>query len=121
MRIFKHKAFSRWSSSEKLLDNLLIDAINEMEKGLYEANLGSSLYKKRIAMPGKGKSGGYRTLIACKFGDKAFFLYGFSKNERDNITDNEEKIYKKLSKDLLSMDEKSIQILLKSGKIIEVE
>jgi len=99
----------------------LKEAVLEIEKGLYEANLGSGLYKKRIAMRGKGKSGGYRTLIACKLQDRAFFLYGFAKSERANITDSEEKIYRKLSKDLLEMDMKSVEKLLKNGKFIEVK
>ena len=91
MRIFKHKAFIRWATDEGLTDKPLKEAVLEMEQGLYEANLGSGLYKKRIAMPGsgKGKSSGYRTLVACKLHDKAFFLYGFAKSERDNITDSE--------------------------------
>lgn len=123
MRIFKHKAFTRWAADEGLTDKPLKEAVLEMEQGLYEANLGSGLYKKRIAMPGsgKGKSGGYRTLVACKLHDKAFFLYGFAKSERDNITDSEEKVYRKLAKDLLEIDLKSIENLLKSGKLIEVK
>jgi hypothetical protein len=72
MRIFKHKYFWQWAKNEKISDHKLIKAINEIEAGLYEANLGSGLYKKRIAMAGKGKSGGYRTLIALKHNDKAF-------------------------------------------------
>lgn len=121
MRIFKHKAFSRWAADEGLTDKPLKEAVLEMEQGLYEANLGSGLYKKRIAIPGKGKSGGYRTLVACKLHDKAFFIFGFAKNERDNITDSEEKVYRKLAKDLLEMDLKSIENLLKNGKLIEVK
>jgi hypothetical protein len=120
MRIFKHKAFTRWALDEGLPDKTLIEAVLEIEKGFYEANLGSGLYKKRIAMIGKGKNGGYRTLVACKIHDRAFFLYGFAKNERANITDSEEKIYRKLSKDLMGMDLNSIENLLKDGKFIEV-
>lgn len=121
MRIFKHRAFSRWATAENITDNMLKEAFNEMEKGLYEANLGSGLYKKRIAMEGKGKRGGYRTLVACKWNDKAFFLFGFAKNERDNIADSEEKVYRRLSKDLLSMELKAIDNLLKNGTVIEVK
>ena len=120
MRIFKYKSFDRWASSEKLSNETLKKALIEMNKGLYEADLGSGLYKKRIAMPGKGKSGGYRTLIAFQAGEKAFFLFGFSKNERDNIADNEQKIYRKLAKDLLDLDVKGIKKLIDIGKFIEV-
>lgn len=120
MRIFKYKSFDRWASSEKLSDKILQKALIEMNNGLYEADLGSGLYKKRIALQGKGKRGGYRTLIAFQCEEKAFFLFGFSKNECENISDNEKKIYKKLAKDLLGLDEKAIKTLIDMGKFIEV-
>jgi hypothetical protein len=56
-----------------------------MSGGLYDAELGGGLFKKRIARPGQGKRGGYRTLIASNKGDKWFFVFGFPKNERSNI------------------------------------
>lgn len=120
MRIFKYKSFDRWASSEKLSDEMLKEALVEMNQGLYEADLGGGLYKKRIAMPGKGKSGGYRTLIAFQSGQKAFFLFGFAKNERDNIAANEKKIYRKLAKELLDLDIQGIKKLMDSGKFSEV-
>ncbi len=79
MRIFKHISFDRWALSENLTDTVLLKAVKEMESGLYEANLGSGLYKKRIAMPGRGKSGGYRVLIACQWHETAFFYMVFLK------------------------------------------
>ncbi len=91
MRIFKPPAFNRWAADEDLSNRSLKDAVLEIDSGLYEANLGSGLYKKRIAMRGKGKRGSYRTLVACQWQDKAFFLYGFAENERDSITHSEEK------------------------------
>jgi hypothetical protein len=44
------------------------------------------VYKKRVALPGKGKSGGTRTLIAFRKGEHTFYLHGFRKNERANIS-----------------------------------
>lgn len=85
MHVFKHRSFHQWAKSEGLEDAMLKNAIQEMENGLYEANLGSGLYKKRVAMAGKGKRGGYRTLIAFKGNDKAFFIYGFAKNVRADV------------------------------------
>lgn len=121
MRIFKHRNFNEWSKSEKITDDILIEAVKEMERGLYEANLGSSLYKKRVALPGKGKSGSYRTLIAFKKGTKAFFIYGFAKNVRTNIDDREEKIYRQLAKDFLNMDDATIKNMIVKGKLFEVQ
>lgn len=120
MRIFKYKSFDRWASSERLSDKTLKEALGEMSRGLYDADLGSGLYKKRIAMPGKGKSGSYRTLIAFQANEKAFFLFGFSKNERENIADNEKKMYRKLAQDLLDLDAQGIEKLIDIGKFIEV-
>lgn len=57
------------------------------ERGLIDADLGGGLIKQRVARAGEGRSGGYRTLIACRFGDFAVFLFGFAKSERDNIRD----------------------------------
>ena len=120
MRIFKQKSFHQWAKSEKLSDRMLKQAIDEIEKDLYEANLGSNLYKKRIASPGKGKRGGYRTLIAFKTNEKAFFLYGFAKNVRDNIDEKEQRVYRKLARDMLAMSAQDIQKLVNDGKLFEV-
>src|SRR5688572_30341984 len=121
MRIFKYKSFHEWAKAEKISDNILKTAIEEMEKGLYEGILGSSLYKKRVALPGKGKSGSYRTLIAFKKGNKAFFIYGFAKNVRANINEKEENIYRQLAKNFLGMEEAAIRNMLAKGKLFEVK
>jgi hypothetical protein len=61
-RTLKRKDFARWQASENLPDATLCKAVQEMESGLIDADLGGFLYKKRVARPGGGKSGGYRTL-----------------------------------------------------------
>jgi hypothetical protein len=121
MRIFKHRVFHQWARSEGLLDHVLIRAVDEMNRGLYEANVGGGLYKKRLAMPGRGKRGGYRTLVAFKQGAKAFFVYGFAKNVRANINEKEKKIYRQLAKDFLNMSESAIQKMIEQGTLWEVE
>ena len=72
MYIFKTKAFSKWAEDEGLPDELLKLAVNEIEQGLVDAKLGGNLYKKRIATSSKGKSGGFRTLLAFKMDETAF-------------------------------------------------
>lgn len=121
MNIFKHRIFYQWAKSECLKDETLKQAIDEIGKGLYEANLGGGLYKKRIAMPGRGKRGGYRTLVAFMDKQKAFFVYGFAKNVCANISENETKIYRQLAKNLLIMDAEMIKKMLASGKLFEVK
>ncbi len=120
MRVFKYKRFHQWTKSEKLPDILIKQVIQEMEDGLYDVNLGGGLYKKRIARPGKGKSGGYRTLIVFKKSDRAIFVYGFSKNEKDNISSREKEVYKLLARYYLDLTEVQILTLIENGELIEV-
>ena len=81
MRVFKTKLFSRRAKDMGLDDSALFNAAREISQGSFEANLGGNIYKKRIALGNRGKSGGARTIVAFKIKDKAIFLYGFPKNE----------------------------------------
>jgi hypothetical protein len=101
--IYKTKVFDRWANEQGLTDQNLCQAIKEMSAGLIDADLGSGLYKKRVARTGKGKSGGFRTLIATNRGDRWIFVFGFAKNERDNINKKEKDAFKKLANYYLSL------------------
>ena len=120
MRIFKHRVFHLWARDEGLANQLIESAINEIGQGLFEANLGSGLYKKRVARKGKGKRSGYRTLIAFKHNDKAVLMYGFAKNECENISDKEKEIYKRLAKYYLDITDMQLNVLIRNGELIEV-
>jgi hypothetical protein len=89
MAIYATRWFARWANQQGLTNEALCRAVHEMSKGLYEADLGGHLFKKRIARPGASKSGGFRVFIATNFGDRWIFLYGFSKNDRDDIEPGE--------------------------------
>ena len=99
MKIYKHRIFAKWAKAEKIDSLTLKKAISEIEQGLFDANLGGNLYKKRIARKGQGKSGGYRSIVAFKKDDKAVFIIGFAKSERENLTDKELEALKKLGND----------------------
>lgn len=120
MRVFKTRSFYRWAKEQKLKDEVLKKAVQEIEEGLYEANLGGSVYKKRISIGNRGKSSGSRTLVAFKLNNKAFFIYGFAKNKRSNITLKEELALKMLAKLYFTYDEKQIDRAIKIGELIEV-
>ena len=85
MRIFLTSAFSRLGVSSDISNMQLLSAVAEMNKGLWDANLGGQVYKKRVALIGRGKSGGARTMVAFKSNSRAIFVYGFAKNQRSNI------------------------------------
>ncbi len=121
MRAFKVKAFARWASREGLIDDALASAVIEMEHGLIDAKLGGQVVKKRVALPGRGKRGSSRTLLAFKQGDKAFFIYGFAKNERANISSKELQALKLLAKELLNYTATALVKATKAGELIEIE
>ena len=121
MRVFKNKAFSKWAAKEGLVDVVLLAAVDEMERGLIDADMGGHVVKKRVALAGRGKSGGVRTLLAYKAGNKAFFVYGFAKNARANISADELKALKYLAKELLKYSDKALAEAIKYGALIEVQ
>lgn len=121
MKCYKHRDFCLWAKFEKLTDTVLVKAVDEINNGLYEAALGSGLYKKRIAIPGKGKRSGYRTLLAFKHDKIAFFIYGFAKNEKANLSELEEKRCRGLAKILLGLNHRQISELLSTGKLVELK
>ncbi|TVP11812.1 type II toxin-antitoxin system RelE/ParE family toxin [Shewanella sp. KCT] len=119
-RIFKTPDFANWAENEGVADEALISAVKEMEDGLMDANLGGSVYKKRVARNGQGKSGGFRTLIAFKGLNNSFFLYGFAKNERDNISKKEKTALKALAKEMFSYSDEELKKALNNSSLIEV-
>lgn len=120
MIIYKTRWFDRWA--HKQLDDLsLCNAVSEMIAGLYEADLGGGLLKKRIARPGKGKSSGFRTFIATNRGNRWIFVYGFPKNERSNIDKNEAEALKKLATELLSITSEALKIAKDDNELMEID
>jgi len=120
MRVFKSKWFQKWAAKEGLDDDALRAAIEEMENGLIDAELGGHVVKKRVALPGRGKRGGTRTLVVYQQANKAFFVYGFAKNERANISDKELKALKLLATQLLGYTNPALVKAIEAGELIEV-
>jgi hypothetical protein len=121
MQAFKTKAFAKWAAGEGLGDDALASAVMEMEQGLIDARLGGQVVKKRVALRGRGKRGGARTLVAFRQDDKAFFIYGFAKNERANVSDGELKALKLLAKALLNYPLATLRKAVDAGELIEIE
>jgi len=83
--------------------------------------LRGGVIKQRIARPGEGKSGGFRVLIIYFTGVRAFFVHGFAKSERHNISDRELAALRKLASELLAYDDITIARVLKTGTLVEVK
>ncbi|MBJ6750993.1 type II toxin-antitoxin system RelE/ParE family toxin [Geomonas sp. Red421] len=118
--IGKTRHFAKWAKQAGVADAVLLSAVNEMEKGLVDADLGGGVLKKRIALPGHGKSGGARTLLATNKRNRWIFVFGFEKNDRGNISTKELEALQCLAKDLLGLPDAKLQTYKASGKLIEV-
>jgi hypothetical protein len=120
-RIFKTKAFSKWFNKSDLSDTDLLEAVKEIEKGLYEADLGGNVYKKRVAIGNRGKSRGARTIVATKLSKHWFFIFAFTKNERANINDVELANLQKIAEVLLGLSSNEINKLILEKSLIEIK
>ncbi len=118
--VLKRKDFARWQAAEKLPDAALCQAVREISQGLVDADLGGGLLKKRIARPGGGKSGGYRSLLAAKLGARYVFLLGFAKSDRANISAAEKKALQMAGQIFLDLAPVALQLALQAGVLQEV-
>jgi hypothetical protein len=120
LRVFATKVFVRFARKERLDDKRLCEAVTRAERGLVDADLGGNLIKQRVARPGGGRSGGYRTVIAYRASQRSVFLYGFAKNERDNIDDRELDELKKLARHFLIYTDEQIATAVQQTELKEV-
>lgn len=121
MKIIKTKLFAKWANKNDVSDKSLWDAALEIADELYEANYGGGVIKKRVANKGRGKSASVRTIVAFKKGHNCFFVFGFEKNAKSNISQNEEKAIKIVAKALFAYTENELDKLIKAGSLIEVK
>lgn len=120
MRIFKTKTLARFVRQNGIADASLVAAVERALKGSIDADLGSGIIKQRVARPGQGKRSGFRLLIA--FGPhRSVFLYGFAKNERENIQDTELMTLREIAATFLNASIQQITQGLKDGTLIEVQ
>jgi hypothetical protein len=120
VRVFVTKQFNRFARSERVSDEKLCEAIERAQDGLIDADLGGGLIKQRVARPGQGRSGGFRTVIAYRRLGRAVFLYGFAKNERDNIDADDLARLKKLAAIYLGAATTELETWCEEGELKEV-
>lgn len=120
-RAFKIRSFSRWARRTGIDDAALSQAVKEMDAGLIDADLGGHLVKKRMAIQGAGKRGGARVIVATKFGGRWFFVYGFEKNERDNIDTRELRALQVAAASLLALDDAGLKKSITLEEIEEID
>jgi hypothetical protein len=120
VRIFKNTWFTRFADKEGIMDSDLRELVNQLEAGQAEADLGGGVYKVRFARLGEGKSGGYRIIVFFQKEERTFYIYGYAKSDRSNVSQKELKRLKKQAGSMFSMSEDQIQAALKEGVVIEI-
>ncbi|KQN04849.1 addiction module toxin RelE [Sphingobium sp. Leaf26] len=121
MRVFKNGWFERFARKERIADSALREAVERAERGLADADLGGGVVKQRVARTGGGKSGGYRTLILYRQGDRAIFVFGFAKSAQVNISKADLAILRSASAEALRWTDTELNRLVTSGALVEIE
>jgi hypothetical protein len=121
LRIFKTRTFARQVRGTEISDGSLLEAVERAARGLVDAELGSGLIKQRVARQGQGRSSGYRTIIALRAGDRAFFLHCFAKNDQANISVAELRSLREIAAYWLNARSALIEAELTAGRLLEVK
>ena len=121
MNIYKDKGFDRYARRQNISDGDLCEAIERAERGLIDADLGGGVIKQRIARPGEGRSGGFRTIVYYRTQTRAFFVFGFAKNARDNISADDLKAFRRAAQVALNLEDETLKSLIEKAELIEVK
>ena len=121
MQVLATKWFAKFARRERITDQQLCSAVENAESGLISADLGDGLIKQRIARLGQRKSSGFRALIAYRTGERAVFVYGFAKNERDNIENTELADWRLQAADWLAADDDVLALEIAQDGLKEID
>lgn len=100
---------------------MLRQAVQRAESGLVDADLGGGVIKQRIARPGQGRSGGYRTLILFRRGNRAIFAFGFAKSAQANISKADMELLRDAATEAFGWNSNELEQLVASGALMEIE
>jgi hypothetical protein len=114
------KSFRRFQRKERITDGSLAEAIVRAERGLIDANLGHGLIKQRVARPGEGRRGGFRTVVAYRVGERAVFIFGFAKSDQANLSKADERDLKDFGALLLALDARGIETMIAGDELTEL-
>lgn len=121
IRIYANRWFAKFAAKEKISNATLADAVRRAESGIIDADLGAGLIKQRIARVGGGKSGGYRSILIFRSGDRAIFVFAFAKSAKANLSAAELKIYRQAASIMLGLSDVMIETEMKAGRLVEVD
>jgi hypothetical protein len=79
--------------------------------------------KSQTNQPGSddGKSSGYRSILIFRLGERAMFMFAFTKSKKGNRNATELKVYRKAASIMLELGDGEIQTEVKAGQLVEVK
>lgn len=120
MTVFATKEFARFARESRLSADRLFQAAAEVMDGRFDADLGGGVFKQRVARDGGGKSGGFRTIVVFRAGDHSFFVHGFAKSDKANVSAKELKALRQLANVLLGFSDEELRTARGAGELVEV-
>ncbi len=120
MRVYINAWFAKFARQEGIEDFQLAEAVVRANIGLIDADLGAGVIKQRVSRQGAGKSGGFRTIIFFKAGNRAIFVFGFAKKAKKNLTREELLEMKRASREMLHLSQDQIDQLVRLEKLREI-
>jgi hypothetical protein len=114
------KGLAKFARRERIDDRTVTDCVQRASQGLIDADLGGGILKLRVARQGQGRSGGYRKIVAFRIDHRVVFLYGFAKNERENIEPKELLTLRKIGAELMAADDAKIAKALRDDVLEEI-
>ena len=119
--VYKNKFFARFARKARISDADLWKAAQLAERGVIDADLGGGVIKQRIARPGEGKSGGSRSIILFRKGDRAVYVYGFEKKDLSNIRADDLQLFRDLAKEILAYSAAEMEFAVRAGEFAKIE
>jgi hypothetical protein len=119
MSLYKTRPFSRLARKAGITDHALKGAVEEMRKGIVHADLGGNVYKQRVALPGRGKRGGRRVIVAADLLDRGIFVHCYLKGDKADISSDEEYAFREFARVYLHLSGETIRTAVERG-VLEV-
>jgi hypothetical protein len=118
---FKLRAFAKWAKGAGITDDDLLAVIAEMDRGLLGDRLGAHVYKERLRVDGRGKRSGARTIVLYRAGVVVLFMYGYLKNDNDDMSENEVQQVRLFAQQFLTLSVHDKARLCAEGRLLAVE
>jgi hypothetical protein len=119
--VYKNKPFARFARKARISDIDLWKAVQLADRGVIDADLGGGVIKQRIARAGEGKSGGSRSIILFRKGDRAVFVYGFEKKDQSNIRADDLQSFRDLAREILAYSVTEMEFAVKTGEFAKIK